>query len=507
MKILVAGASGFIGSAVVRALTGAGHEVVAMARSRGRIPEDVEYIRADVGARPLDPAIADGLDAIVNLVGIAIERGANTFEAAHIHAVQHLVTLAEHASVPRLVHISVVRPEGSDGGYHRTKREGETRVRESSTDWTILRPGLVYGPGDAMLSNLVRFVTLAPAFFAPGGETGPLQTVDVMDVAASVLRSLERDETIGATIDVVGDQRYTLPILVRRVAAALTLPILVLRMPQGMMRIAAWVMERLLQRPPVTPTQLGMLVDGLYGDVAQTRTLLGIEPRALTPERIRDVAAGLLTPSLRLLPDAQARQEASRWDVPSFFPVLAVLALLAGPWLIDDLWLRMLVLELALAGGLIALGAPWRDWLRPRRISWGLAAAVVMIGGALGVTTILHAFAPSLMASAGEVYGWASSWPLLATLLMLPVVAGAEDFVWRFGITLGLVRRVGPGVATLLGGAAFAVAHATTGPPILWLAALLAGTAWSALAMRTRVLLPVVVCHVLWDASMVLLAP
>lgn len=507
MKILVAGASGFIGGAVVRALTDAGHEVVAMARSRGRIPDDVEHIRADVGAGPLDLAVADGLDAIVNLVGIAIERGANTFEAAHIRAVEHLLALAEQAAVPRFVHISVVRPEGSDGGYHRTKREGETRVRESSTDWTILRPGLVYGPGDAMLSNLVRFVTLAPAFVAPGGETGPLQTVDVLDVAASVLRSLERDETIGATIDVVGNERHTLPSLVRAVADALTLPTLVLRMPQGIMRLAASVMERVLPQPPVTPTQLGMLVDGLYGDVEQTRTQLGIEPRALTPDRIRAVAADIQTPSVRLLPDAEAREEASRWSVPTVFPVLAILALLAGPWLINDLWLRMLVLELALAGGLVALGAPWRAWLRPRRVGWGLAAAAVMIGGALGVTTILHAFAPSLMASAGEVYGWASSWPLLATLLMLPIIAGAEDFVWRFGITLGLVRRVGPGIATLLGGIAFAVAHATTGPPILGLAALLAGTAWSALAMRTRVLLPVVVCHVLWDASMVLLAP
>lgn len=501
MKVLVAGASGFIGSAVTLALREAGHAVVAVSRSQGRLPTDVPRVTADVGAAPLDPAHFEGLDAVVNLVGIAIERGDNTFEAAHVDAVEHLLAL----SAPRFVHVSVVRPDSSDRAYFRTKREGEARVRDSGVRWTILRPGLVYGPGDAMLSNLVRFVRLAPLFAAPGGETGPLQTVDVLDVAAAVVRTLQDEDDAGSTIDVVGPERFTLTQLVRAVGRALALPTAVARLPQPLMKLAAAAMDRVLPNPPITPTQLGMLIDGLYGDVEQTRDALGREPRTLDDARIREVARDIDGPSLRLLPSAEAHQTAGAWDVPWFFPFLAVAALLAGPWIITDLWLRMLVLEGALVGVLALLGAPLRSWLRPRAVALGLLSAAVMLLGGAAVIAGLRPLAPELMAGTTEVHGWASTWPPLTTLVMLPLIAGAEDLVWRFGITLGLVRRLGPAMAVVLGGLTFALAHLTTGPPILAVAALLAGLAWSALALRTQSWLPVVLCHVLWDAGILVI--
>lgn len=509
MRILVAGASGFIGTAVVAALREAAHEVIAISRSRGGLPDEVMHVSVDVGQGPIDPAPFKGIDAMVNLVGIAVERGSNTFEAAHVRAVEHLLQLCEALGVARFVHVSVVRPDGSDGAYHRTKREGEARVTGSDRAWTLLRPGLVYGPGDAMLSNLGRFVTLAPVFVTPGGPTGPLQTVDVEDVADSIVRTLARPSTVGATIDVVGPDRVRLPELVRTVAAALDLPIAVARVPAALMRFSAAAMQHVLPNPPITPTQLGMLIDGLYGEHTQAREHLDVSPRPLTEDRIRQVVGTLDAPSVRLLPSAADRDDAQRWSVPLWFPLLAVAALLLGPWLVEDLWLRMLAIESALVAVLLGVGAPLRSWIRVRAaaLALGVTAAVVMLGGALGVTAGLHALAPSLMGSANEVYAWATMRPLGVSAALLLLIAGAEDFVWRFAITLGLVRRLGPAGAVWAGGIAFALAHATTGPPILAVAALLAGLLWSALAVRTRSWPAVVLCHVLWDVSVVMLAP
>ncbi len=513
MRVLVAGASGFIGTAVTAALRDTGHEVIAICRTRGSLADDVKHVAADVGSGPLDArrfgVNLEGIDAVVNLVGIAVERGTNTFEAAHVRAVENLLQLAQALGVKRFVHVSVVRPDGSDGPYHRTKRAGESRVTGSDRAWTLLRPGLVYGPGDAMLSSLARFVTLAPVFVVPGGPTGALQTVDVQDVASAVVRTLATDASIGASIDVVGPDRTRLPELVQSVGSALELPTWVVRVPAGLMRVAARVMQHLLPHPPITPTQLGMLIDGLYGEHAHARAHLGFAPRALSAERIREVAQTLKVPSMRLIPSACARHDAQRWSVPPWFPVLAVLALLAGPWLITDVWLRMLAIEGCLVAALLMLGAPLRSWMRARVVDLGtgVLAALVMFAGALGVTAGLRMLSPNLMASASEVYGWASVWPLPATLVLLVLIAGAEDLVWRFAITLGLVQHLGPGGAVLVGGIAFAIAHATTGPPILVLAALLAGLLWSALALRTRSWPAVLTCHVLWDASVVMLAP
>jgi membrane protease YdiL (CAAX protease family) len=227
----------------------------------------------------------------------------------------------------------------------------------------------------------------------------------------------------------------------------------------------------------------------------------------LSAQRIREVAGTVRAPSLRLLPNADAREDASAWSVPLWFPLVAVALMLVGPWLVADLWQRMLLLEGCLVGALLWLRPPLRLWAKPREVPAGVLTTVAMLAAAFAVVQGLRFVAPELIAGANEVYGWASTWPPLVTAALLPVVAGAEDLVWRFGITLGLVRRLGPAGAVAAGAVAFALAHATTGPPVLALAALLAGAVWSALAVRTRSWPIVLACHVVWDASMVWLAP
>ena len=94
----------------------------------------------------------------------------------------------------------------------------------------------------------------------------------------------------------------------------------------------------------------------------------------------------------------------------------------------------------------------------------------------------------------------------LAVPLLLLIVLG-EEIVWRGAVTLPLAARLGPWAGVLAGAVAFAVAHLPLGVPVLLVAALGAGAFWSALAVKTRSLVPALVSHVLWDLTVLFWLP
>ncbi len=511
MRVVVAGGTGFIGRATVDALLAAGHEVLVIGRSVQwrELPAAVKRLACDLGASAPPAEALRGWDAVVNLVGIAVPRRDNTFERAHVRAVEHLVEACRQSGIRRLVHVSVV-DVGASGPYHETKRAGEARVRDSALDVTVLRPALVYGPGDDMMTRLVQLVRLAPIFPVPAGEPGMLQVVDVEDVALAIVRTLERPRTRGRVLDVVGPERLSLAALVERVASAMSLRVVTPPAPRALMRLGAWVMERLPFRPLVTRSQLGMLVAGLYGDGTAAREALDLTPRPLTAERVASLAPSIGGPSLRVVTAREHRAwldamrpaaATTRWMLP-----LALVALVGLPFVVEHVFARMALVNAILAvAACRAVPLPWRALVTPTRaqLGWGLALAAMMFVGARGVMALLETVAPAFIGAAGVVFSWMDLVHPAAGLVLLVGIVIGEDLVWRGAVTLPLAACLGPLTGALVAGLAFALAHLTSGPPILWLAAALAGTTWSVIAIRTRSLVPVIVSHVTWDLAMV----
>lgn len=509
MRVAVAGGTGFIGRHVVAALQDAGMLVRTMSRRAG----SGDHVVCDLRAGPPPEGALAGCDAVVNLVGIKAGSDAD-FQAAHVGVVRHLVAAATQAGVARLVHVSVVVVPGSTTAYSRTKREGEAVLTDCGLDVTILRPALVVGPGDDALTSTIRGVRLAPVFPVPRPDPGALAVVDVLDVAAAIVRALESPDSAGKRYDIVGPERLTMPQLVKRVADALGLPTWVPSIPAALMRPAVAIIERLGPLAIVTRSQLDMLVRGLDGDGAPAARDLDVHPRALAAERIAQVSSRVSGPSLRIAagPAEHDALAAARPALPTlrWFLPLALGLMLAAALVWPDVWTRMATVEAVLVA--LALGAirlPWRTLAAPsgRAVGLGLAAAAVMAAGAALFVLAVAALAPDLAAGAQTVLGWTHALPLPIAVPMLAAVAAGEDIVWRAAIGMPLCARLGPLLGSLAAGAAFAVAHMTSGPPILWIAALLAGTVWTALLVRTKSLLAVIVCHVAWDLAMVVLLP
>lgn len=192
---------------------------------------------------------------------------------------------------------------------------------------------------------------------------------------------------------------------------------------------------------------------------------------------------------------------------PWLWLAAVTLAMIALPRWLPSVWLRMAVIEIvAAAAALRWLSLPWRELLRPRAgellLGLGGAAALWLLGKL--ATLAMHD--TELLTQAQSIYAWTEALPLPAVALLLPCITIAEDIVWRGGATFLLARRLPWPVAAIAAGLLFALAHLTSGPPVLLLAALGCGTLWSAVALRRGGLAAVFTMHLGWDVLVLFVA-
>jgi uncharacterized protein YbjT (DUF2867 family) len=152
MRVLVVGAYGFIGSAVVARLVADGHEVVGAGRrikaARERRP-DVHWIKIDLArARKLEQWSSHlaGIDAVVNCAGVLQDAPADSTHKVHVEGGGALFAACVRAGVRRAILISAVGVGSEeDTRFARTKHAAEEALKGQDLDWVILRPSLVVG--------------------------------------------------------------------------------------------------------------------------------------------------------------------------------------------------------------------------------------------------------------------------------------------------------------------------------------------------------------------------
>ena len=148
IRVAIFGGTGFIGRTLGAAIRQRGGAVLVLSRGA---PDDGEHSRTCDAAQPIDPSLLEGVDVVVNLVGIKAPQRARgrrqQFEDAHVTATRHIVGACEAAGVSRLLHVSVARDADEEltaaaSPYLKTKARGEEVIRGSELEWTILRPGI-----------------------------------------------------------------------------------------------------------------------------------------------------------------------------------------------------------------------------------------------------------------------------------------------------------------------------------------------------------------------------
>ena len=297
-RVFVTGGTGFVGKAVIRALLAQGFLVRCLVRPGSEHDlkgfESIDRVPGDVLQPDGLAASVEGCSALVHLVGIIREqRGRGvTFERLHIQATRNMLKLARAAGIKRFAQMSALgaRP-GARARYHQTKWEAEEAVRASDLEWTIFRPSIIFGRGDAFMSVLGRAVKRLPVMPVLGDGRYRLQPIPVEQVAEGFGRALRTPESVRQTYEVAGPTPYAFVDLLDEIGRALARPrVHKLHVPLAPVRAMTRALDW-LPFYPLSTDQLIMLEEESVTDPSRFFAELGLQPEPLAAGLKRMFAA------------------------------------------------------------------------------------------------------------------------------------------------------------------------------------------------------------------------
>ena len=307
------GGTGYLGSAVVRRLATLGCRVRIAVRCPVA-PDDlgagVEQVRCDIRDPASVAKALAGAEGGVNAVSLYVEgQGQDSFQAVHVDAARCVARTARERGVSRLVHVSGIGSDPrSPSPYVAARGRGEAAVREAMPEAALLRPSVLFGPGDAFLGTLdgVTRLPVVPLF---GDGSTRLQPVHVDDVAAAAAAALTRPEAAGRVFELGGAGVYRYRDLLEMVMAARRRRRLLLPVPFALWRALARACA-ILPSPPLTLDQVIIMQrdNTVSSGTAGFAELLGLFGHALAAKDVlvagaqsRQLAVEILLDHLELL--------------------------------------------------------------------------------------------------------------------------------------------------------------------------------------------------------------
>lgn len=410
MRILLVGASGFIGRHLTEALL-ARHQVLWAARtpppfdhaSLTYLPVDlVRDTDCDAWIRRLD-----GVDVVINAAGILREHGLQTFDAIHVRAPVALFDACAQRGIGRVIQLSALGADAdAQSAYHRSKKAADDHLRKLPLSSVVVQPSLVFGT-DGISAELFCQLAALPLLLLPGRGLQLVQPVHIDDLVA-LIGALVESPQVPPRIVASGPRAITLKDFLRELRKGMALlPAPCLSVPMTLVRLTA-NLARWLPGTLLDPDTLQMLERGNTGSCEDMARLTGRMPRDYA-QFIRDgferttlrqrALLGWLLPLLR-------GSIAAVWIVTAFvsafvYPVESSLQLLAA------VGLHGAIATLALYGAaLLDLVLGVLSLVIRRRWLW-MAQIVLILGYTLAITLRLPEF-------------WAHPYgPLLKNLPML----------------------------------------------------------------------------------------
>ncbi|WP_375254103.1 complex I NDUFA9 subunit family protein [Yoonia sp.] len=293
--VTIFGGSGFVGRYIARRLAKEGWRVrvavrdvntAAFVRPYGVVGQ-VEPVFCNIRDDSSVAAVTQGVDAVVNCVGVLDEIGKNTFAAVQAEGAARIARIAAEHGVTQMVHISAIGADDeADAMYSRTKADGEAGVLAHMPNAVILRPSIIFGAEDQFFNRFAGMSRFGPILPVIGADT-KFQPVFVDDVAA-VAANAAIGKVPAGIYELGGPDVHSLRELMQLMLGVIHRRRLILNMPFWAARAMAAgfaIMRALslgLMKGPVTKDQvINLAVDNVVPVDAQGFAALGMQPTAM----------------------------------------------------------------------------------------------------------------------------------------------------------------------------------------------------------------------------------
>jgi uncharacterized protein YbjT (DUF2867 family) len=302
MKVAIFGGTGFVGTYLIDALLGEGHEPLVMVRpgSEDKLeqPHRCTLTQGDIDDREAIAATVEGADAVIYNIGILREIPARgvTFRGLQLEGAKRAMDTAVAAGVRRFVLMSAngVRADGT--GYQATKFLAEQYLATTALEWTIFRPSVLFGDPRGKLEfatqlyrDIIKSPLPAPLFYEGLWPTNPgnyaMSPVHVQDVAQAFVASLENPRAIGKIFPLGGPDVLTWKEILQIIATATGRKLFALPAPALGIGVLASLLDRFAFFP-ITRDQLAMLLEGNTCDGSEAFATFGITPKAFNLQNL-----------------------------------------------------------------------------------------------------------------------------------------------------------------------------------------------------------------------------
>jgi uncharacterized protein YbjT (DUF2867 family) len=299
--VTIYGGSGFVGRHLVRALAKRGWRIrVAVRRPdlAGHLQPlgvvgQIQPVQANLRFPDSVARAAEGSTAIVNLVGILFQSGAQRFDAVQAQGAD-AVAKAAKAEGARLVQMSAIGADkDSESDYGRTKALGEQAALSEKPDAVIVRPSIVFGPEDDFFNRFASLARMSPFLPLVGGGETKFQPVFVGDVAEAIAKAVDGQAKGGATYELGGPEVMTFRELMELTLEQIGRKRLLLPLPFGIARMQAFFFE-MMPKPMLTRDQVTMLERDNVVSAEAAREQRTLEGLGINPTAMRAILPGYL---------------------------------------------------------------------------------------------------------------------------------------------------------------------------------------------------------------------